>query len=59
MSEKSTDSKAEIPARKPYVQPVLREWGTLIDLTQVGNTHPGGDCHGGSVTWANPNCNRP
>lgn len=34
---------------RPYSAPELREWGTITELTAVGQTHPGGDTMGGSV----------
>lgn len=34
---------------RPYRAPELREWGTITELTAVGQTHPGGDSMGGSV----------
>lgn len=35
--------------RSRYEAPLLKEWGAVSDLTQVGKTNPGGDMHGGSV----------
>jgi hypothetical protein len=35
--------------KKKYEKPELKKWGTINDLTKVGNTHPGGDTFGGSV----------
>ena len=32
-----------------YEAPRLKDWGSVADLTQVGNTHPDTDCFGGSV----------
>ena len=29
--------------RKAYASPGLSKWGTVADLTQVGQTNPGGD----------------
>lgn len=36
--------------RKPYEAPEIEDWGTVADLTETGNSHPGGDAKGGSVT---------
>lgn len=30
-------------ARRPYRAPKLRRWGTVADITLVGQTRPGGD----------------
>jgi hypothetical protein len=38
--------------KKAYAAPQLRKWGTLIDLTATGCTHPGVDIKGGSITWS-------
>ncbi len=35
--------------KKAYRPPTLTTWGNVVVLTQVGNTHPGNDCFGGSV----------
>lgn len=32
-----------------YEAPRLKEWGKVADLTQVGQTNPGGDTRFGSV----------
>ncbi len=29
--------------RKPYTSPRLRRWGSIAELTQVGQTNPGSD----------------
>lgn len=29
--------------RRPYRAPELRQWGTVADITLVGQTNPGGD----------------
>lgn len=29
--------------KKPYRRPVLKTWGSVAELTQVGQTTPGGD----------------
>jgi hypothetical protein len=36
-------------AKKPYQAPKLEAWGNVVDLTQVGQTHPGSDVMNGSV----------
>jgi hypothetical protein len=36
-------------AKKTYEAPKLTAWGSVVSLTHVGNTNPGGDCFGGSV----------
>jgi hypothetical protein len=49
-------------ARKPYKEPLLKTWGTVTALTQVGFTNPGTDCLpngsfvGGSVLNDNTTC---
>ena len=35
--------------KKPYQAPTLQAWGSVIALTQVGQTHPGSDIMNGSV----------
>ena len=35
--------------KKSYTAPHLKPWGTVADLTQTGQTHPGGDAKAGSV----------
>ena len=35
--------------KKPYRAPTLQAWGSVVALTQVGQTNPGNDCFGGSV----------
>jgi hypothetical protein len=35
--------------KKAYQAPTLTTWGNVVTLTQVGNTHVGGDCFNGSV----------
>ena len=35
--------------KKPYQKPDLKTWGTIADVTQLGNTNPGDDTKGGSV----------
>lgn len=35
--------------KQAYQAPKLQEWGKVADLTQVGQTKPGGDMFGGSV----------
>ena len=37
-------------ARKVYVAPTIKRWGTVADLTKTGQTNPGGDGKGGSAT---------
>jgi hypothetical protein len=36
--------------KRTYETPKLVNLGSVADLTQLGNTHPGGDAKGGSVT---------
>ena len=33
----------------PYVPPKLKSFGSIVDLTQTGQTNPGDDGKGGSV----------
>ena len=35
--------------KKPYVQPQLKLWGTVTDLTQTGRRTGGRDAKGGTV----------
>lgn len=35
--------------KKPYQAPKLADWGSVVELTQVGQTNPGGDVRFGSV----------
>jgi hypothetical protein len=35
--------------KKPYRAPELEKFGTVSELTQVGQTNPGGDVRSGSV----------
>ena len=35
--------------KKAYHAPKLQAWGSVVALTQVGNSHPQDDCFGGSV----------
>ncbi len=34
--------------RKPYAAPTLKNWGKVAELTQTGQTNPGGDGKSGS-----------
>lgn len=34
---------------RTYRAPELKEWGTVTEITAVGNTNSGGDTFGGSV----------
>jgi hypothetical protein len=34
--------------KKPYRQPTVEDWGTVIDLTATGRTREGPDLKGGS-----------
>lgn len=36
--------------KKDYNAPEIRDLGSVTDLTQTGNTHPGTDGKGGSST---------
>lgn len=36
-------------AKKKYSPPTISDWGSVADLTGVGNTHPDDDIFGGSV----------
>jgi hypothetical protein len=36
--------------KKAYTSPSLKEWGKVADLTKTGETQPGGDGKGGSIT---------
>lgn len=36
--------------KKEYRKPEVEDWGTVTDLTAVGNTNDGPDIKGGSVT---------
>lgn len=36
-------------AKKTYSPPTITDWGTIADLTKVGQTHPGTDIMDGSV----------
>ena len=40
--------------KKTYTAPELRNWGNVVDLTQVGRTNPGGDADWGSVIPPTP-----
>lgn len=35
--------------KKPYRAPEIRDWGTVVDLTATGLTHPGSDAKEGSA----------
>ena len=35
--------------KRSYQAPKLQTWGSVVTLTQVGQTNPGQDCFGGSV----------
>ena len=35
--------------KKPYTSPELKQWGTVVDLTQTGLTRPGDDFKQGST----------
>jgi hypothetical protein len=37
-------------AKQPYTAPQLKDWGSVVDLTQVGLTNPGSDVRQGSVS---------
>ncbi|HVM21495.1 MAG TPA: hypothetical protein VM307_16170 [Egibacteraceae bacterium] len=42
--------------KKAYTEPDITDLGTVTDLTETGNTHPGDDIKGGSrPSNANPN----
>ena len=36
--------------RKHYTKPIVRDWGTVSELTATGQTMPGGDAKQGSVS---------
>jgi hypothetical protein len=36
--------------KKPYARPQLQVIGSVADLTRTGQTRPGADAKGGSVT---------
>lgn len=38
-----------ITNKKSYQAPKLVDWGSVVELTQVGQTNPGGDVRFGSV----------
>lgn len=38
-----------IPMDKNYAAPEFEEYGTVTDLTETGQTNPGGDAKNGSV----------
>ena len=40
----------EEQTKKTYEPPQLKEWGTVADLTQTGQTMPGQDMKAGSST---------
>lgn len=44
---------------KPYEAPQVTPWGSVADLTKVGNTMPGGDARGGSVIPGQPGAGTP
>jgi len=37
-------------AKQAYSAPTLKDWGSVTDMTLVGNTNPGGDSMCGSIT---------
>ncbi len=44
------EAKTNTP--QPYERPTLQEWGTVADLTAVGEGGGGGDIFAGSVSEA-------
>lgn len=39
----------ETKEQRAYQTPKIQDWGTVADLTEVGQTNPGGDLKSGSV----------
>jgi len=44
-----TNMTKRSPPRRPYRPPELRRWGTVADITLVGQTNPGDDTIPGST----------
>jgi hypothetical protein len=42
--------KEQTATKRAYRRPQLKNWGTVVQLTQTGLTHPGGDGKVGSAT---------
>lgn len=45
--------------KKAYEAPQITVWGAVADITEVGNSNPGGDARGGSVIPGNPDAGTP
>ena len=48
MNEKSNENQP----KKVYTSPVIKQWGTIADLTRTGQTYSGGDGKTGSIPWS-------
>ena len=45
----SNEKKAQQEMPSHYEAPVLKQWGSVSDITKQGQTNPGGDLNFGSV----------